>query len=192
LLSIASEYGSFPIILETMRECLQDVFDVPGLVELMRDIEARRVRLVDVETPSASPFARSLLFGYIATFLYEGDAPLAERRAQALALDTALLGELLGQAELREMLDADAIAETENELQRLTPERYARDVEGVADLLRLVGPLSTGEAIERGAAPRQLAELEEARRAIRVRIGGEERWAMVDEAGRLRDALGIP
>ncbi len=192
LLSIASEYGSFPIILETMRECLQDVFDVPGLVELMRDIEARRVRLVDVETPSASPFARSLLFGYIATFLYEGDAPLAERRAQALALDTALLGELLGQAELREMLDADAITEIENELQRLTPERHAKDVEGVADLLRLVGPLSTGEAIERGATPRQLAELEDARRAIRVRIGGEERWAMVEDAGRLRDALGIP
>ena len=104
-----------------MRECLQDVFDVPGLVELMRDIEARRVRIVDVETPAASPFARSLLFGYIAAFIYEGDAPLAERRAQALALDTVLLGELLGQAELREMLDADAIDEIERELATSRP-----------------------------------------------------------------------
>ena len=192
LLSVASEYGSFPIVLETMRECLQDVFDVPGLVELMRDIEARRVQLLDVETPAASPFARSLLFGYVAAFIYEGDAPLAERRAQALALDTALLGELLGQAELREMLDADAIDEIERELQHLSDERKARDVEGVADLLRLVGPLSTAEAVERGATPRWLAELEESRRAIRIRVTAEERWAAIEDAGRLRDALGTP
>jgi ATP-dependent Lhr-like helicase len=192
LLTVASEYGSFPIVLETMRECLQDVFDVPGLVELMRDIEARRVRLVDVETPAASPFARSLLFGYIAAFIYEGDAPLAERRAQALALDSVLLGELLGQAELREMLDADAIDEIERELQHLAPDRKARDVEGVADLLRLIGPLSTAEAVERGATPRWLAELEESRRAIRIRITAEERWAAIEDAGRLRDALGSP
>jgi ATP-dependent Lhr-like helicase len=190
LLSVASEYGSFPIVLETMRECLQDVFDVPGLVELMRDIEARRVQLLDVETPAASPFARSLLFGYVAAFIYEGDAPLAERRAQALALDTALLGELLGQAELREMLDAEAIDEIEGELQHLADDRLARDAEGVADLLRLVGPLSTPEAVERGATPRWLAELEEARRAIRIRITAVERWAAIEDAGRLRDALG--
>ena len=192
LLSVASEYGSFPIVLETMRECLQDVFDVPGLVELMRDVESRRVRLVDVETPAASPFARSLLFGYIAAFIYEGDAPLAERRAQALSLDSALLGELLGQAELREMLDADAIDEIERELQHLTTERKVRDVEGVADMLRLVGPLSTAEAVERGATPRWLAELEESRRAIRIRVTAEERWAAIEDAGRLRDALGTP
>jgi len=192
LLAVASEYGSFPIVLETMRECLQDVFDVPGLVELMRDVEARRVRFLDVETPSASPFARSLLFGYVAAFIYEGDAPLAERRAQALALDTALLGELLGQAELREILDADAIDEIELDLQHLSKERKVRDVEGVADLLRLVGPLSTAEAIERGATSQMLAELEESRRAIRVRITAEERWAAIEDAGRLRDALGIP
>jgi ATP-dependent Lhr-like helicase len=192
LLSVASEYGSFPIILETMRECLQDVFDVPGLVELMRDVEARRVRFLDVETPAASPFARSLLFGYLMTFIYEGDAPLAERRAQALSLDTALLGELLGQAELRDILDADAIDEIEADLQHLSPQRKVRDVEGLADLLRLVGPLSTPEAIERGATARMLAELEEARRAIRVRISDEERWAAIEDAGRLRDALGIP
>ncbi len=108
-----------------MRECLQDVFDVPGLVELMPDLRSRTVRLVEVETPQPSPFARSLLFGYVGMFLYEGDAPLAERRAQALSLDTALLAELLGQAELRELLDADAVAEVEAQLQRLTEDRRA-------------------------------------------------------------------
>ncbi len=190
LLAVASEYASFPIVLETVRECLQDVFDVPGLTELMRDIEARRVRLLDVETPAASPFARSLLFGYVAAFLYEGDAPLAERRAQALALDTALLGELLGQAELREILDADAIDEVERELQHLAPTRKARDLEAVADMLRLIGPLTTEEALERGATPHWLAELEERKRAIRVRVGGDEQWAAIEDSGRLRDALG--
>ena len=119
LLSVASEFASFPIILEAVREVLQDVYDVPGLVELMRDVRSRRVRVVDVETAAASPFAQSLLFGYVGQFLYEGDAPLAERRAQALALDTGLLAELLGRAELRELLDADAMAEVEAELQRL-------------------------------------------------------------------------
>jgi ATP-dependent Lhr-like helicase len=192
LLSVASEYGSFPVVLETMRECLQDVFDVPGLVELMRDVEARRVRFVEVQTEQPSPFARSLLFGYVAAFMYEGDAPLAERRAQALALDTTLLAELLGQAELRELLDGAAVAAVELELQRLTDERRARDMEDVADLLRLLGPLSTAEAVDRGATPRWLAELEEARRAIRVRIAGTERWAAIEDAGRLRDALGVP
>jgi ATP-dependent helicase Lhr and Lhr-like helicase len=191
LLAVASEYGSFPIVLETMRECLQDVFDLAGLIDLMRDVEARRVRFVDVETPAASPFARSLLFGYIATFIYEGDAPLAERRAQALALDAALLGELLGQAELREILDADAIDDVERDLQRLSADRQARDVEGVADLLRLLGPLSSAAAIARGATAHSLADLEAARRAIRVRIAGEQRWAAIEDAGRLRDALGI-
>ncbi len=192
LLAVASEYGSFPIVLETMRECLQDVFDVPGLVELMRDIEARRVRIVDVETQTPSPFSRSLLFGYVAAFLYEGDAPLAERRAQALTLDATLLGELLGQTELSELLDPEAIDEVENELQRLAPERKARDVEGTADLLRLIGPLTTAQALDRGATPGWLAELEEHRRAIRVRIAGEEHWAAVEDAGRLRDGLGVP
>ncbi len=123
LLSVASQYGSFPIVLETMREVLQDVFDVPGLVQLMRDVESRAVRLVEVETQQPSPFARSLLFGYIGAFMYEGDAPLAERRAQALSLDSALLAELLGQAELRELIDADALAEVEAEVQLLVEER---------------------------------------------------------------------
>jgi ATP-dependent Lhr-like helicase len=192
LLSVASQFGSFPMILETMRECLQDVFDVPGLHELMRDIRSRTVRVVEVETPSPSPFARSLLFGYIGAFMYEGDAPLAERRAQALSLDSSLLAELLGQAELRELLDADALADVEAELQRLPEDRHARDVEGTADLLRILGDLTTAEALARGATPAWLAELEDAGRALRVRIAGEERWVATEDAGRLRDALGVP
>ncbi|WP_243719765.1 DEAD/DEAH box helicase [Actinomadura sp. KC06] len=257
LLAVASKYPSFPIVLETMRECLQDVFDVPGLVQLMRDMSGRKVRMVEVETPEPSPYARSLLFHYIGAFMYEGDSPLAERRAQALALDSALLAELLGQADLRELLDPDAVAEIERELQRLAADRRARDLEGVADLLRTLGPLTTTEAAERtlpagvpavtpesiatateasastsrsddpdanetreatptgeekaeghghaagktgSGAPgavlvqvsRWLAELEATRRAIRVRIAGEERWAAIEDAGRLRDALGAP
>ncbi|NKZ05065.1 Lhr family helicase [Actinomadura latina] len=275
LLAVASKYPSFPIVLETMRECLQDVFDVPGLVQLMRDLSGRKVRMVEVETPEPSPYARSLLFHYVGAFMYEGDSPLAERRAQALALDSALLAELLGQADLRELLDPDAVAETERELQRLAADRRARDLEGVADLLRTLGPLTTAEAAERTLLPaaeadtvdvraydvraydvrpgdpspevvgesdrpgaddgassagegppvrgdaegghgqaaagpdaaghaerparaavaqvaRWLVELEGARRAIRVRVGGEERWAAIEDAGRLRDALGAP
>jgi ATP-dependent Lhr-like helicase len=192
LLSVAGEYASFPVVLETMRECLQDVFDVPGLVGIMRDVEARRVRIVEVETEQPSPFARSLLFGYVAAFLYEGDSPLAERRAQALALDTGLLAELLGQAELRELLDPAALAELEAQLQRLTEDRRARDAEGAADMLRLLGPLSSGEASARGAQAGWLDELEAARRVIRVRVAGEQRWAAIEDAGRLRDALGTP
>ncbi|MEU5988529.1 DEAD/DEAH box helicase [Spirillospora sp. NPDC047418] len=295
LLAVASKYPSFPIVLETMRECLQDVFDVPGLVQLMRDLSGRKVRMVEVETPEPSPYARSLLFHYVGAFMYEGDSPIAERRAQALALDSALLAELLGQADLRELLDPDAVAETERELQRLAADRRARDLEGVADLLRTLGPLTTAEAAARtlpadapttdatdatdaidisaydvppdhapqadlpqgdvpqgdvpqgdvppdhapqadvppdhapqadvppdhvpqadvppdhvpqgggsqggGAAvgagavarvARWLVELEETRRAIRVRVAGQERWAAIEDAGRLRDALGAP
>ncbi|MFJ5679272.1 ATP-dependent helicase [Streptomyces sp. NPDC093097] len=190
LLQVASEFGSFPIVLEAVRECLQDVFDVPGLTELMGDIEARRVRLVEVTTPEPSPFARSLLFGYVAQFLYEGDSPLAERRAAALSLDSRLLAELLGRAELRELLDAEVLAELERELQWRTDDRRAKDVEGVADLLRLLGPLTDAELAERGAEPAWPMELAAARRAIRVRIAGAEHWAAVEDAGRLRDALG--
>ncbi|MBO2459740.1 Lhr family helicase [Actinomadura violacea] len=266
LLAVASKYPSFPIVLETMRECLQDVFDVPGLVQLMRDMSGRKVRLVEVETPEPSPYARSLLFHYVGAFMYEGDSPLAERRAQALALDSALLAELLGQADLRELLDPDAVADIERELQRLAPDRRARDLEGVADLLRTLGPLTTMEVALRTtlardsaapvdpraaddaaarpgigseqepgaleseasgaagddgldsaegaaradanameaaqdgspardvlvAASRWLEELEATRRAIRVRVAGEERWAAIEDAARLRDALGAP
>nr|WP_043175069.1 ATP-dependent helicase [Streptomyces sp. NRRL B-24484] len=192
LLEVAAEYGSFPIVLEAVRECLQDVFDVPGLVELMGDLESRAVRLVEVTTPEPSPFARSLLFGYVAQFLYEGDSPLAERRAAALALDSRLLSELLGQAELRELLDPEVLAQLEAELRRLTPERRIKDAEGVADALRLLGPLSEAELTVRGAEPLWAPELESARRAIQVRVGGELRWAAIEDAGRLRDALGTP
>ncbi|MFG2148449.1 ATP-dependent helicase [Streptomyces sp. NPDC048696] len=190
LLQVASEFGSFPIVLEAVRECLQDVFDVPGLTELMGDLEARRVRLVEVTTPEPSPFARSLLFGYVAQFLYEGDSPLAERRAAALSLDSRLLSELLGQAELRELLDAEVLTELEQELQWLTEDRRIKDVEGVADLLRVLGPLTDAELAARGADPAWPQELASARRAIRVRVGGAEHWAAIEDAGRLRDALG--
>ncbi|MCH0568754.1 ATP-dependent helicase [Streptomyces sp. MUM 136J] len=190
LLEVASEFGSFPIVLEAVRECLQDVFDVPGLVELMGDLEARKVRLVEVTTPEPSPFARSLLFGYVAQFLYEGDSPLAERRAAALSLDSRLLAELLGQAELRELLDADVLTELERELQWLTEDRRVKDAEGVADVLRLLGPLTDAELTARGADPRWAGELAGARRAIRVRIAGADHWAAIEDAGRLRDALG--
>ncbi|WLQ40257.1 DEAD/DEAH box helicase [Streptomyces laculatispora] len=190
LLQVASEFGSFPIVLEAVRECLQDVFDVPGLTEVMGDLEARRIRLVEVTTQEPSPFARSLLFGYVAQFLYEGDSPLAERRAAALSLDSHLLAELLGQAELRELLDADVLTELERELQWLTEDRRIKDIEGVADLLRVLGPLTTAELTERGAEPPWAQELSSARRAIRVRIGGGEHWAAIEDAGRLRDALG--
>jgi ATP-dependent helicase Lhr and Lhr-like helicase len=191
LLQVASGYSSFPIVLETMRECLQDVFDLPGLVGLMRELRSRRVRVVEVETAQPSPFARSLLFGYVGMFLYDGDAPLAERRAQALSLDTALLAELLGSTELRELLDADAVAEVELELQRLADGRRAASLDGVADLLRLLGDVTTAEALARGATAQWLAELEATRRAIRVRIAGEERWIAIEDAGRVRDALGV-
>lgn len=156
----------------------------------MGDLESRKVRLVEVTTPEPSPFARSLLFGYVAQFLYEGDSPLAERRAAALSLDSRLLAELLGQAELRELLDADVLTELESELQWLTEDRLTKDAESVADLLRMLGPLTDAELAERGAEPEWAQDLASARRAIRVRIGGADHWAAIEDAGRLRDALG--
>ncbi|PZF79757.1 DEAD/DEAH box helicase, partial [Jiangella anatolica] len=195
LLEVASKYGSFPMLLETMRECLQDVYDLDGLRDLMRRVAGRQVKVVEVETPTPSPFARSLLFGYVAAFMYEGDSPLAERRAQALTLDSALLAELLGQTELRELLDLEVIERTEAELQRLVPERKARDAEGVADLLRLLGPLTTDEVAARSVEPdgaaAQLDDLVRQRRVIAVRVAGQEVWAAVEDAARLRDALGV-
>ncbi|MBA3309063.1 MAG: ATP-dependent helicase, partial [Nocardioidaceae bacterium] len=196
LLEVASKYGSFPIVLEAVRECLQDVYDVPALVDLMRAIESRRVRVVEVETATPSAFARSLLFGYVGQFVYEGDSPLAERKAAALALDPALLGELLGRSELRDLLDADVVDRIELELQRLADDRRARDGEGVADLLRLLGPLTEAEVAARCTRPDSAAELvadlASARRAVRVRIGGIDFVAAVEDVARLRDALGVP
>ena len=188
LLDVARDYPDFPITLEAARECLRDVFDVPGLVGLMESVASRSVRVVEVETARPSPFARSLLFGYVGAFLYEGDAPLAERRAAALALDSTLLAELLGRADLRELLDPEVVAETERRLQWL--DRVLRDPEDVAELLRVLGDLSPAETRRRGALDGWLAELEASRRAIRVRIAGEERWLAIEDAGRVRDALG--
>ncbi|GIM89426.1 DEAD/DEAH box helicase [Paractinoplanes toevensis] len=191
LLDVAREFADFPVTLEAARECLQDVFDVPGLVGLMREVAGRKVRLVEVETPRPSPFARSLLFGYVGAFLYEGDAPLAERRAAALALDSTLLGELLGRVDLRELLDPAVVAETESQLQWLTSRRQPRDAEDTAELLRLLGDLSPAELALRGVEESWPASLEASRRAIRVRVAGEERWIGIDDAGRFRDALGV-
>ncbi|MEV0608921.1 ATP-dependent helicase [Polymorphospora rubra] len=191
LLDVAREYADFPITLEAARECLRDVFDLPGLVGLMRDLAGRRVRLVEVETPRPSPFARSLLFGYVGAFLYEGDAPLAERRAAALALDSALLGELLGRVDLRELLDPAVVAESARQLRWLTEQRRPRDAEDVAEMLRVLGDLTGAELVERGADPGWLTDLESARRALRIRVAGEERWIGVEDAGRFRDALGV-
>nr|WP_213450982.1 ATP-dependent helicase [Micromonospora sp. NBRC 107566] len=191
LLDVAREFADFPITLEAARECLQDVFDVPGLVQLMRELSGRGLRLVEVETPRPSPFARSLLFGYVGAFLYEGDAPLAERRAAALALDSTLLGELLGRVDLRELLDPGVVAETEAALRWRTEQRRPRDPEDVAELLRVLGDLSEAELAERGVPAEWPRALAAAKRAIRVRIAGEERWIGVEDAGRVRDALGV-
>ena len=195
LLAVASQYGSFPIILETYREVLRDVFDMPALREVLADIRARRIRMVSVESRSASPFASSLLFDYIGSFMYEGDAPLAERRAQALALDRELLAELLGSEELRELIDPAAVADLELELQALAP-----DPPGSNDRRRRrPAPPPRRPAHRRGRrrrvsgleAPEALGELEATRRAIRVRIAGEERWIAVEDAARYRDAVGV-
>jgi ATP-dependent Lhr-like helicase len=195
LLDVARKYPSFPIILEAVREVLQDVYDLPALTDIAEQIEGRRIRLVEVETEQASPFARSLLFGYVAAFMYEGDSPLAERRAAALSLDTTLLAELLGRAELRELLDPQVIEQTELELQRLAPDRRARDAEGIVDLLRMLGPLAEAEILERlepAAALALAASLADLARSNRIWRAGSERWAVIEDAARLRDALGTP
>ena len=196
LLDVAAKYPSFPIVLEAVRECLQDVYDLPALVTLMRRLDQREVSVSDIETQTPSPYARTLLFGYVAQFVYEGDSPIAERRAAALSLDQGLLAELLGRAELRELLDPEVLAEVEAELQRLVPDRKAKDVEGVADLLRLLGPLTVAQVAERSVPGTDvddcLERLGTARRAAVVRMAGEERWTAVEDIGRLRDALGVP
>jgi ATP-dependent helicase Lhr and Lhr-like helicase len=181
LLQVARRFASFPIVLETYRECLQDVFDLPALRRLLERLRARELDLVDVETASASPFASSLLFDYVATYMYEDDTPPAERRAQALSLDRDLLRELLGQEELRELIDRDALAEVETSLRP-----FPRDPDHLHDVLRLRGDLRAGEFDEAHAAI-LVAE----RRAIGVRIADEERLAAAEDAGRYRDALGV-
>ncbi len=192
LLGVARKYASFPIVLETYRECLQDVFDVPALVELLRGVADRRVRVDDVETQSASPFARSLVFQYVAAFMYEGDAPLAERRAHALTLDREMLRDLLGQEALRELIDRDSLEEVEAELQWLDGGRHLDTEDAVHDLLRRLGDLSDQELEARvGASAAPLVEaLVRARRALRIRLAGTERVIAVEDAARYRDALG--
>ncbi|WP_026539241.1 Lhr family ATP-dependent helicase [Arthrobacter sp. 9MFCol3.1] len=164
LLDVARKYPTFPIVLETVRECLQDVYDLPALKDIAASVERRELRIVQTTTQQPSPFAKSLLFGYVAQFLYEGDSPLAERRAAALALDSTLLNELMGRVELRELLDVKVIEATERELQRLARDRQVRGLEGVADLLRLLGPLAPDEVaarLEPAAGPAQTSETAE-------------------------------
>ncbi|MGI8673891.1 MAG: Lhr family helicase, partial [Thermoleophilaceae bacterium] len=194
LLEVAKRYGQFPIVLETYRECLRDVFDLPGLQELLRGLHTRELSMVEVETQRASPFASSLLFDYVATYMYEGDTPNAERRAAALSLDRDLLRELLGQEELRELIDPAALADVEADLQRRSERTQAANTDGLHDVLRAVGDLTLDEASARCLpavwAEKMLAELEGDRRAVRMRIAGEQRSIASEDAGLYRDALG--
>jgi ATP-dependent Lhr-like helicase len=197
LLSVAQRYGSFPILLETYRECLRDVFDLPGLVALLNDVQQRKIRVTTVDTKKASPFASTLLFAYVANFIYDGDAPLAERRAQALSLDQTQLRELLGDAELRELLDAEAISAHEQQAQRLEPKRALRSADGLHDLLRSLGDLSREEISARvaeeelPALPGFIAVLLAEQRIAQLEIAGEARLVVLEDVARYRDALGV-
>lgn len=194
LLDVARKYPDFPIVLETVRECLQDVYDVPTLIDLMNRISSRQIRILEVETSTPSPFAASLLFGYVGAFMYEGDSPLAERRAAALSLDSVLLAELLGRVELRELLDPAVIESTIKQLQHLTEDRAARDAEAVADLLRLLGPLTEAEIVARSTTDDVggwLEGLRTARRALTVSFAGQTWWVAIEDVGLLRDGVGI-
>ena len=195
LLAVASRYGSFPIIVETYRECLADLFDLDALREVLGGVARREIEVWDVETAAASPFAGSLLFDYLAAYMYEGDTPLAERRAGALALDRELLRELLGQEELRDLIDPAALADLELVLQCLVPERAARTADALHDMFRRLGDLSADEVAGRVADPASaaawLAALESSRRAVALRMSGEVRWIAIEDAGRYRDALGV-
>ncbi|MEX2625292.1 MAG: helicase-related protein, partial [Ilumatobacteraceae bacterium] len=195
LLAVASKHPTFPILLETSRECLQDVFDVPALREVLGQLRSREVRVVQVDTPTASPMASSLLFSWIAAYMYEGDAPLAERRAAALALDRDLLRDLLGAEELRELLDPDVLTAVELELQCLADGRRARSADELHDVLRRVGDLSPDELAARcetdeAEAAAWAAALVAERRAVEVQVADEARLIAADDAARYRDALG--
>jgi len=195
LLSVASRYPKFPLLLEAYRECLRDVFDMPALIETLRAIEQRQLRVHVVETRKPSPFAASLLFSYVANFLYDGDAPLAERRAQALTIDQDQLRELLGEADLRELLDADAIAEVEEIAQCLAETYRARSADGMHDLCLRLGDLSREELARRVASADLLQHVDRlvrSRRLLELRIAGERRLIAAEDAARYRDGLGIP
>jgi len=194
LLSVAASFGSFPMLLEAYRECLRDVFDMPAFLGTLREVRNGAVRVVTVDSATPSPFAASLLFGYVANYIYDGDAPLAERRAQALAIDQAQLRELLGDAELRELLDAGVMAAVERERQHLDPARHARSADALHDLLLRVGDLTAGEIAQRSEGDHAVwtSALLVARRAVRLTVAGEPRIVAVEDAGRFRDALGVP
>ncbi len=194
LLSVASRFASFPILLEAYRECLRDVFDMPALMEVLGEIESGVLQVHTVDSQTPSPFAAALLFSYVANYIYDGDAPLAERRAQALSIDQDQLRELMGDADLRELLDARAIEETEEQLQALSEGYKARNADGVHDLLLRIGDLSAAELWRRVAsddAGRFVAGLERVRRIVEVEIAGERRLIAAEDTGRYRDALGV-
>ena len=195
LLSVASRYPSFPLLLEAYRECLRDVFDMPALIEILREVEQRKLRVHVVETRKPSPFAASLLFSYVANFLYDGDAPLAERRAQALTIDQDQLRELLGEADLRELLDPNAIAEVEEAAQCLAESYRARSADGIHDLCLRLGDLTRAELslrVVEASLLESVDRLVRSRRLLEVRIAGERRLIAAEDAARYRDGLGIP
>jgi ATP-dependent helicase Lhr and Lhr-like helicase len=195
LLAVASRYGSFPVLLETYRECLRDVFDMPALVGTLGDVRSRKVRVATVDSETPSPFAASLLFSYVASFIYDGDAPLAERRAQALAVDQSQLRELLGDAELRELLDAESMDAVERQLQRLDPQYQVKSADGLHDMLLSLGDLTRGEIAERSISVDVAASIEQlvvSRRALAVRIAGHPRFVAIEDAARFRDGIGVP
>jgi ATP-dependent Lhr-like helicase len=195
LLAVASRYAEFPILLEAYRECLRDVFDMPALMEIMRAISNRTLRIHTVDSRTPSPFAAALLFSYVANYIYDGDAPLAERRAQALSIDQDQLRELMGDADLRELLDLAAIEETEEQLQSLAETYKARTMDGLHDLLLKLGDLSRAELLARCVSPAVALTGERLRKSLRileVSVAGEKRLIAVEDAGRFRDAIGVP
>jgi ATP-dependent Lhr-like helicase len=195
LLAVASRFGSFPALLETYREVLRDHFDMPALVDTLRKVSTRALRVSTIDSRAPSPFAASLLFSYVANYIYDGDAPLAERRAQALSVDQAQLRELLGDAELRELLDPDALAAVERQLQHLDDRYKVKSVDGLHDLLIRIGDLTVDEAEARSLLPDTgdaLRSLERARRIVLLPVAGDSRYVAVEDAVRYRDALGVP
>ncbi|HEY2822249.1 MAG TPA: crosslink repair DNA glycosylase YcaQ family protein [Candidatus Acidoferrum sp.] len=195
LLAVAARFSSFPILLETYRECIRDVFDLPATSNILSAIQRGEIRVTSLTSDKPSPFASSLLFSYVANYIYEGDAPLAERRAQALSIDQSQLQEILGDTDLRELLDQNAIDEVESRLQSLDSDYQARHADGVHDLLLKHGDLTESEIAARSKTPAiasTITDLTNARRAVRVRIAGESRFIPVEYAGRYRDALGTP
>ena len=195
LLSVASRYPSFPMLLEAYRECLRDVFDIPAFLEVLRSLGNRQIRVHVADSRAPSPFASSLLFSYVANYIYDGDAPLAERRAQALSIDQDQLRDLMGDADLRELLDADAISEVEERVQVLSEEQRVRSADGIHDLLLRLGDLTRDDLVRRLASVELLQSVDRllrARRLLEVRIAGERRLIAIEDAARYRDALGIP